>query len=114
MARDPAVLAHQEWLGYVQPAGLVVSIPALLDANARINAILGPEHRRFLEMFLADENDEPIAKIDDFPEFAESVLGWVGSDLYGAPGAPPLPDSLEVPLHELLLGHRPLRAVADR
>ena len=33
MAKDPAILAHQEWLGYVQPVGLVVSIPAMLDAN---------------------------------------------------------------------------------
>src|SRR6516164_8569382 len=33
MARDPETLAHQEWLGYVQPVGLVVSIPALLAAQ---------------------------------------------------------------------------------
>jgi len=29
MAKDPAILAHQEWLGYVQPDRLVVSTPAL-------------------------------------------------------------------------------------
>ena len=28
MAQDPEYRAHQEWLGYVQPVGLVVSIPA--------------------------------------------------------------------------------------
>jgi hypothetical protein len=33
MARDPEAIAHQEWLGYVQPVGLVVSIPALLAAH---------------------------------------------------------------------------------
>jgi hypothetical protein len=48
MAKDPAVLNHQEWLGYVQPVGLVVSIPALLQANAFLNRNFGPEHQRFL------------------------------------------------------------------
>ena len=37
MARDPETIAHQEWLGYVQPVGLVVSIPALLAAQCHIN-----------------------------------------------------------------------------
>jgi hypothetical protein len=113
MARDPAVLAHQEWLGYVQPVGLVVSIPAMLNANARINANFGPEHRHFLETFLADENDEPIAKIDDFPEFAESVLGWAKADLYGSPGAPALQDTLEVPLPEYNETLRPTYALRE-
>ena len=49
MPRDPAILAHQEWLGYVQPVGLVVSIPAMLDANARINQNIAPDHRRFID-----------------------------------------------------------------
>ncbi len=35
MARlDPAVLAHLEWIGFVQPTGLVVSAPALVRAGA--------------------------------------------------------------------------------
>ena len=37
MAKDPEQLAHQQWLGYVQPVGLVVSIPALLAADAHPN-----------------------------------------------------------------------------
>ena len=48
MPRDPAILAHQEWLGYVQPTGLVVSIPALIDASAFLNRNYGPDHQRFL------------------------------------------------------------------
>ena len=48
MAKDPAQVAHQEWLGYVQPIGLVVSIPALLAAQAHVNRNIVPDHQRFL------------------------------------------------------------------
>jgi len=34
MARDPELLTHIEWLGYLQPVGLVVSPPALAAAQA--------------------------------------------------------------------------------
>ena len=37
MAKDPEILAHLEWLGFVQPVGLVVSIPALTQAQAYVN-----------------------------------------------------------------------------
>jgi hypothetical protein len=98
MPKDPAIFAHQEWLGYVQPVGLVVSIPAMLDANARINQNIAPDHRRFLESLPTDGEGEPIPEVADFPHFAQTVLGWSASDLYGAPGAGPLPENLEVPL----------------
>ncbi|MGB9154685.1 MAG: hypothetical protein WCD70_16550, partial [Alphaproteobacteria bacterium] len=113
MARDPAVLAHQEWLGYVQPSGLVVSIPAMLEANVRINANQGPEHRQFLEYFLEDKDGEPIAMLGSFPEFAEAVLGWQSSDLYGAPGSEPLPESLEAALPEYNETLRPTYALRE-
>jgi hypothetical protein len=38
MAKDPELLAHQQWLGYLQPVGLVVSPPALLQAQAQAQA----------------------------------------------------------------------------
>ena len=34
---DPELRAHQEWRGYLQPAGLVVSPAALRDAQAFVN-----------------------------------------------------------------------------
>jgi N-6 DNA Methylase len=113
MARDPAVLAHQEWLGYVQPSGLVVSIPAMLEANVRINANQGPEHRQFLEYFLEDKDGEPIAMLGSFPEFAETVLGWQIGDLYGAPGSGLLPESLEAALPEYNETLRPTYALRE-
>ena len=48
MAKDPEARAHQEWLGYVQPVGLVVSIPALMSAQAHVNRNIAADHQRFL------------------------------------------------------------------
>ena len=113
MAKDPAVLAHQEWLGYVQPVGLVVSIPAMLDANVRINQNIAPNHRRFLEALPADKDGEPIPEVADFPQFVQAVLGWSEGDLYGSPGAPPLPENLEVPLPDYNETLRPSYALRE-
>ena len=33
MAADTATAGHLEWLGYVQPTGIVVSVSALLEAQ---------------------------------------------------------------------------------
>jgi hypothetical protein len=113
MAKDPAVLAHQEWLGYVQPVGLVVSIPAMLDANVRINQNIAPDHRRFLEALTPDSAGEPIPEVSDFPKFAETVLGWTPNDLYGTPGATALPDTLEISLPDYNETLRPTYALRE-
>jgi len=48
--KDPSLADHLAWLGYVQPEGLVVSAPALVDAQAIIDrAQLGDLQRRFSE-----------------------------------------------------------------
>src|SRR5262249_36833482 len=113
MAKDPAVLNHQEWLGYVQPVGLVVSIPALLDANARINRNFGPDHQKFLSALPVARDGEPIPEIPDFVAFAQTFFEWQPEDLYGAPGAPALPNSLEVPLPEYNETLRPSLALRE-
>lgn len=113
MAKDPAVLNHQEWLGYVQPVGLVVSIPALIQANAFLNRNFGPEHQRFLAALPADRDGKPVPEIAEFPEFARWVLKWDLHDLYGSAEAPPVPDSLEAPLPEYHETLRPTWALHD-
>jgi hypothetical protein len=113
MAKDPAILAHQEWLGYVQPSGLVVSIPALLDARAYVNRNIAPDHQRFLSALPTDRDGEPVPDIADFPAFASSVFGWAPEDLYGAPGAPALPETLEAPLPAYSETLRPTYALHD-
>jgi hypothetical protein len=37
MAKDAAVRAHEEWIGLVQPTGLVVSPTALVQAQAIVD-----------------------------------------------------------------------------
>src|SRR5438045_820092 len=98
MGKDPEYLAHQEWLGYVQPVGLVVSIPALLAAQAHVNRNIVPDHRRFLDALPPGgaPDADPIPEIRDFPAFAREVLDWKLEDLYGVMGAPDVPDSLIV------------------
>ena len=79
MPKDPAILAHQEWLGYVQPTGLVVSIPALVDASAFLNRNYGPDHQRFLSALPQDADHEVVPEIPDFVQFAKEVLSWDAS-----------------------------------
>jgi hypothetical protein len=113
MARDAGIDAHRQWLGYVQPSGLVVSIPALLEANARLDQNYAPSHRRFLSSLPAGPDGEPVSEILNFATFAQTVFEWRPEDLYGAPGTPPLPQSLEIALpdyHETL---RPTFALRD-
>ena len=43
MAPSEEHRSHQEWLGYLQPVGLVVSPPALVAAQAHINKNIVPE-----------------------------------------------------------------------
>ena len=69
MPRDPEILAHLEWLGYVQPVGLVVSIPAMLAAQAHVNRNITPDHARFLACLPRDKNNEVIPEIRDLAAF---------------------------------------------
>ena len=80
MARNPELLTHIEWLGYLQPVGLVVSPPALVDAQAFPSKNIIPEHNRFLEMVdqitLEGEND-PQPSIRHFPALPRRC--WAGN-----------------------------------
>ncbi|MGD0044998.1 MAG: hypothetical protein ABSE84_32135 [Isosphaeraceae bacterium] len=116
MARDPELIAHQEWLGYLQPVGLVVSPPAMAAAGAYPNKNIIPDHARFLEcvenITLEGESD-PRPAIRQFAPFATHVLGWEPADLVGTTEGGPLPDSLEVTLTEYNETLRPTYAVRE-
>lgn len=114
MAKSPEEYAHLEWLGYVQPIGLIVSVPAMLEAQCYINKNIIGEHARFLECLPRGKNDEIIPEITDFAAFASKCLEWEAEDLKEIPQRVPLSEelsSLEVILpqyHETL---RPTHAV---
>jgi len=127
---DPSVLAHLEWLGFVQPTGLVVSAPALVRAGAILErsdiegqrllrtcveerAFASAGHRE-VGSSGADAAD-PAPCIPDFGAFARAVLGWSFSPK-GYAGTPeaPIPPELEVPLPEYGETLRPDFAVRER
>jgi hypothetical protein len=113
MPRDPEQLAHQEWIGYVQPVGLVVSIPALLSAQAYVNRNVAPQQQKLLACLPRDAHDEPVPQICDFPAFAQEVLGWEPGDLVPVDGGDPQTDLLIIPLPEYNESLRPTYAVKE-
>lgn len=92
MAHDSTAFGHQEWLGYVQPVGVVVSTPALLEAGAAINRNYVPLHQSFVALLPRDRDGNPVPELPSFPAFAVQVLGWRAEDL-AAPG-----DRFTIPL----------------
>jgi N-6 DNA Methylase len=113
MAKSPEHLAHEQWLGYIQPEGLVVSIPALLDARAHINQNFLPRHRALLDFLPKDRAGQPIGELPAFLPFAESILGWSQADIAGAPQGPALPDTLQFYLRDYGETLQPTYAVRD-
>src|SRR5881396_2174958 len=99
---DPQVVAHLEWLGFVQPTGLVVSAPALVRGGAILDRS-DIEGQRALRACVEEREFDPkeglIAWLPDFRAFASTVLGWNFSHK-GYAGTPesPIPTELEVPL----------------
>lgn len=95
---DPEVLAHLEWLGFVQPTGLVVSAPALVRAGAildRRDAV----GQALLRGALDPDAPEDRPVIADFEQLARDVLGWQFSPkAYAGTDENPLPDELQVVL----------------
>ncbi len=117
--KDPALADHLAWLGYVQPEGLVVSAPALVDAQAVIDrSKLGELQRQFAEhvaeLPLADSDTaETRAGITELPRFFTEFLGWPTDLVVGWDPAHPLPESLAVELREFQETLRPTYAVTN-
>ncbi|MBL8793570.1 MAG: N-6 DNA methylase [Planctomycetia bacterium] len=114
MAKDPELLAHQQWLGYLQPVGLVVSAPALLQCQAHVNANVATEHQRFLEHVnegLVVGQTTPMPSIKDLRKLLTAVFGWQDADLVEA--ADPRAAALEAVLPEYHETLRPTYAVPD-
>lgn len=89
MANDPEIRAHKEWLGFLQPVGLVVSPPALVAVQAVVNRNVVELQQVLLNAVSHDSLSGSIADehfwISDFPAFAINVLGWQLEDLVESP-----------------------------
>jgi hypothetical protein len=110
MADSPELRAHKEWIGYLQPVGLVVSPPALLAAQAHVDRNIIPQQQVLLRL-TGKEGDQRV--VADLPALCVELLGWEKSDLAGAPGGPEVPDSLAVVLPEYGEVLKPIYAVPD-
>ncbi len=111
-------LAHLEWLGFVQPTGLVVSAPALDKAGVvlqgsdregqrRLDAAV--EHRR------SEPSQAPRPFLPDFEAFARSVLDWGFSPRgYVGGSGEPIPGKLSLHLPDYGETLRPDFAVRER
>ena len=96
MSYDPVVREHQEWLGFLQPVGLVVSPTALKNAQARIARNVTREQEILVRHTheAIDANRNIKRRLNRFAEFAKEFWGWEDTDLV----APP--DNLSTALQE--------------
>lgn len=118
MATDLDILRHKEWLGLLQPVGLVVSPPALIKAQAVIDRGTLVDLQERLQTVisrttLSHRKDETVAWIENFPVFTQQVLGWRDEDLVGATEQAAIPDQLTVALPNYGETLRPTYAVRD-
>ncbi len=115
MATDPEVRAHQQWIGYLQPVGLVVSAPALAAAGAYVNKNILREQQILIGLATPNgtsrTTDPPAVK--DLVALCREFLGWEASDLVGSRGGSDLPETLDVALPEYGEVLRPTYAVPD-
>jgi hypothetical protein len=114
---DPQIATHLEWIGYVQPTGLVVSAPALVRAGAILD-LRDAEGQRLLRACCEerefDTRGGPAPWLPDFRAFAEAVLSWSFAQ-WGYAGTPEaeIPDELQVALPEFGETLRPDFAVRE-
>src|SRR6185437_8074896 len=96
MSIDPVIREHQEWLGFVQPVGLVVSPSALKNAQARVARNVTEQQEILVRHTrnVLDWDGNETRKLNRFPEFAREFWEWEDGDL-----AKP-PDSLCAVLQE--------------
>ncbi len=93
-APDP----NLEWIGHVQPTGLVVA-PSVLTRHGLVPEEQLRADGEAVTEFLSKSDDGP-ALPDPWPFFAD-ILGWDAAFVAGAPGGSDLPDDLSVSLPEV-------------
>ena len=113
---DPELRAHKDWLGLLQPVGLVVSPPALVRAQAVPSQNVAELQQQLLSVVEyppGSESDTDEAALINLPAFFQTVLGWSLDDIAGASGGPPLPDGLELVLPDFNETLRPTYVAVD-
>jgi hypothetical protein len=108
---------NEEWLGHVQPVGLVVA-PVVLarhGLNPETQTRADTEEVRKLlssEQGASAKNSASSALTDPWA-FFEKILGWRTALVAGAPGGPPVPEELSLRIDESDTEIAPQWAVAE-
>ena len=120
MATDPEYRWHQEWLGFLQPEGLVVSPPALCAAQAHVNRNIAPLQQVLIDLTEtekvsagADRRRAEQSVLINLKEFCIKFLGWQDPDLVETASESDATRGLEVALPEYGETLRPDYAVPD-
>jgi hypothetical protein len=82
MSKDPQIELHKQWLGYLQPQGLVVAPAALVDCQAYLSQNVVAEQQRLQSLLVT----KPVSATESKPGLTLSqlclgLLGWERSDL---------------------------------
>lgn len=126
-AKDAELRIHRDWLSTLQPVGLVVSPPALVDAQVFPDRNISEPQRALVALFRRQpatattgsrrQARKPTAAGIDFVDFARDVLGWPIDDpqyVLGGDAGARLPDVVTLPLPEFGETLRPTYAVVDK
>ena len=97
--RSNLIFAHQEWLGFVQPVGLLLSPIVMVDAQVVPDRNISGRQREFREL-LEEDGSGATARwfASDLRGVVLDYLGWEEGDLLDASGHR---DALEIALPEL-------------
>jgi Eco57I restriction-modification methylase/restriction-modification enzyme MmeI-like protein len=103
MLTDTGIQEHQQWLGYLQPEGLVISAQVLVDNQVYINRNSAPLQARLQKYVVEQEvgNRGENQRIADLETFLTGFLGWPVEMLTGAKGGNEIPDLLRIALPEV-------------
>ena len=115
MPTDYELRVHRDWIGLLQPVGLVVSPPALFAAQAFPDKNILKEQQALVALITppvrGGSNQAPPLPLP-FEALATQVLGWKPSKLAGGSSGPALSEKLELVLPEFGETLRPTYAVA--
>ena len=83
--RQRLIFAHQEWLGFVQPVGLVVSPPVMVDAQVVPDRNVSGRQREFIALLERDDTGATARwRAPDLRRVFLDWLGWGEADLADA------------------------------
>ena len=97
--RRRLIFAHQEWLGFVQPVGLVVSPPVMVDAQVVPDRNVSGRQREFTA--LLERDDTGATTHWRAPDIRRVFLDWLGWDETDLVDADADRERLEIALPEL-------------